>query len=121
VKVSLADVIWVSSQRHPKVLALKVPVQPDPGTMTAQQHQIGQVFAFRVTGAVQGSVWGTGTYTSDSRIAAAAVHAGLIKVGESGVVKVRVVPAQGAYVGSTQNGVTTSNYGPWDGSYEFVK
>ena len=41
--------------------------------------------------------------------------------GQVGVVKVRIVPGQAAYDGSTKNGITTSAYGPWGGSYEFVK
>ena len=59
--------------------------------------------------------------TADSRLAVAAVHAGVLKVGETGIVKVQVVPALNAYVGSTQNGVSTSDYGPWHGSYQIIK
>ena len=33
----------------------------------------GAVYYFRVTGALDGSVWGAGTYTGDSTLAAAAV------------------------------------------------
>jgi hypothetical protein len=33
------------------------------------------------------------------------------------VVKVTIVPPLEAYMGSTQNGVTTSDYGPWPGAY----
>ena len=47
--------------------------------------------------------------------------AGLVKVGETKVLKVRIAPALNAYTGSTMNGVTSSGYGPWSGSYEFVK
>ena len=45
----------------------------------------------------------------------------MLKVGQSGTVKVRVVPPLNVYIGSTQNGVTTSPYGPWDGAYEILK
>jgi hypothetical protein len=44
-----------------------------------------------------------------------------VKVGQAGVVKVKIVAPLNAYVGSTKNGVTTRPYGPWSGSYEFVK
>src|SRR5262249_15593312 len=99
----------------------KLVPQADPGNVTALQGQVGAVFAFRVTGALHGSVWGTGVYTSDSTIAVAAVHAGLLKVGQTGIVKVQIVPAQASYMGSTQHGVTSSPYGPWNGSYQFIK
>jgi hypothetical protein len=38
-------------------------------------------------------------------------------VGQTGVVKVTIVPALAAYTGSTQNGVATMDYGPWPGAY----
>ncbi len=71
----------------------------------------GAVHYFRVTGVAEGQVWGTDTYTRDSSLGAAAVHAGLLKPGESAVLRVTVVPALPSYQGSTRNGVTTSDYG----------
>ena len=66
--------------------------------------------------ALSGSVWGTGTYTTDSRVCRAAIHAGAIPVSGG---TVTVTPAEGlpAYQGSTANGITTSNYGSWTGSF----
>lgn len=121
VQVKLADVARAVSLAHPDPVIEKLVVLPDPGHLTALKFQVGQVFAFRVTGALHGSVWGSGTYTSDSALAVAAVHAGVLKLGQAGTVKVRIAPALNAYVGSTQNGVTTRDYGPWDGSYEIIK
>jgi len=121
VQVKLADVARAVSQAHPEPIDEKLVSQPDPGTLTGLQGQIGKVFAFRVTGALQGNVWGTGTYTSDSTLAVAAVHAGVLRVGQTRTIKVRVVTPLTAYVGSTQNGVTTRGYGPWDGAYEIIK
>ncbi len=93
-------------------------VQPDPGNLTNLQNEVGKTFYFRVTGAVNnGTVWGTDIYTSDSPLAMAAVHAGVLKAGQTGVVKVEIVPGQASYAGSTQNGVTTQDYGPWPGAY----
>jgi hypothetical protein len=97
-------------------------VLPDPGNLKAYEQKIGEVFAFSVTGAVAGgSIWGTDMYTTDSRLAMAAVHAGLLKDGETGVVKVKIVAGQPSYAGSAKNGVTSSGYGGYGGSYEFVK
>jgi hypothetical protein len=66
--------------------------------------------------ALSGSVWGTGTYTTDSRVCRAAVHAGAIPA-TGGVVEVTPAPGLPAYAGSAANGITTSNYGPWSASF----
>lgn len=85
-------------------------------------QRVGQTVGVQVTGAIGGSVWGTGVYTSDSSLATAAVHAGALKVGESGVVKIRFVQSPPNYVGSNQNGVASSDYGPFtSGSYEIIR
>lgn len=67
-----------------------------------------------------GSVWGSEIYTDDSDLGKAAVHAGILKPGERGIVTVKILPGLASYNGSNQNGVTTSNYGSWGGSFEFV-
>lgn len=65
-----------------------------------------------------GPVWGTGVYTTDSRICRAAIHAGVIAPA-GGVVNVMPVPGLPSYFGSAQNGVTSSNYGSWGSSFTF--
>jgi hypothetical protein len=94
---------------------------PDPGTLVNLQGEIGKVFHFRVTGNVNGAVWGTGVYTSDSTLATAAVHAGVVQAGQIGVVKVRIVVPPPAFTGTTSNGVTTSDYGMFQGAYEIIR
>jgi LCCL domain len=66
-----------------------------------------------------GSVWGTGTYTDDSSICTAAVHAGLITVAAGGAVTIQIAPGKDAYQGTTANGVTSSSYGTFSGSFTF--
>jgi hypothetical protein len=95
--------------------------QPDPGTMVNFRGQNGKTFLFEVTGNLTGTVWGSDSYTDDSAIATAAVHAGILKDGEKGAVKVTVLGGEQAYTGTTRNGVTTNNYGPWQGSYKLEK
>jgi hypothetical protein len=73
-----------------------------------------------ITGAGGGSIWGTDIYTSDSYVAAAAVHAGVLTVGQTKEIYVKVVEGQSNYEGTTRNGVSTSGYGGWDLSYQFV-
>ena len=69
--------------------------------------------------AMSGTVWGSGTYTTDSRICRAAVHAGAIPA-TGGVIVVTPAPGLPAYAGSAANGITTSNYGPWSASFTVV-
>lgn len=63
-----------------------------------------------------GSVWGTGTYTSDSRICRAAVHAGAIPA-TGGSVLVTPTPGRAGYEPSTAHGVASSRYGAWSASF----
>jgi hypothetical protein len=86
------------------------------------RNQVGQFFYFEVTGSKAGNVWGTGIYTTDSPIPTAAVHAGVLRDGQKGFVKVTVLPGQQSYEGSTRNGVTTYNFGqPFPASYRVTK
>ncbi|MGZ6095348.1 MAG: LCCL domain-containing protein, partial [Polyangiales bacterium] len=63
------------------------------------------------------SVWGTGWYTSDSSICAAAIHAGAIKASKGGKVTVKAKKGLKAYKGSKANGVNTTDYGSFEGSF----
>jgi hypothetical protein len=96
------------------------PALPNPGSLQIYQAQIGKVLLIEVTGALGGSVWGTDVYTLDSALATAAVHAGVVKVGKTGIVKVRILPARAAFVGSNRNGVDSQPYMNYPGAYEFV-
>ena len=77
----------------------------------------GTTYYFRVTGATDGSVWGTDVYTGDSVLAVAAVHAGVVKPGESAVVRVTVMPPLTQYQGSVRNGVTSHDFGRFGAAY----
>ena len=77
----------------------------------------GTTYYFRVTGASEGSVWGTDVYTGDSSLAAAAVHAGAVKAGETAVVRVTVVRPLNHYQGSVRNGVTSHDYERYGTAY----
>lgn len=90
---------------------------PDPGNLMGFRNQVGQTLTFSVTGAAGGSVWGDGIYTDDSSLARAAVHAGVLQVGQSGTIRVTILPGQSSYAASSRNGVQTSSYGNWSGSF----
>jgi len=65
-----------------------------------------------------GSVWGTDVYTDDSAICRAAVHAGVIGSGGGGV-RIRMLPGMQRYAGTQRNGVESTSYESWHGSYRF--
>ena len=54
------------------------------------------------------------------KLGTVAVHAGVLKLGQTGIVKVTILPGQNGYTGSTRNGISTSDYGPWGGSFVVV-
>ena len=66
-----------------------------------------------------GNVYGTNTYTDDSSVCTAAVHAGVITLREGGVVTMVVGPGLRAYEASTKNGIESRRFGPWQGSFSF--
>lgn len=102
---------------------------PDPGTLSTFQGQEGQVLYFQITGGMPGggrgglgggSVWGTDVYTLDSTLAMAAVHAGAVRSGETGVVAVTILAPQASFEGSFRNGVTSSSWGQFPGAFKFA-
>ena len=78
---------------------------------------VGATYYFRVTGTDTGMAWGTDVYSGDSHIALAAVHAGLVKVGDQAVVKVVSVPPPPSFSGSARHGVTTHDFGRYGGAF----
>ena len=86
-------------------------VAPDPGDLVHLANDLGKRFAFRVTGSLNGRVWGTDVYTSDSSLAAVAVHAGILRPGQTGVIRVMILPPNQAFRGTTRNGVVSFGYG----------
>jgi hypothetical protein len=72
-----------------------------------------------VTGTTEGNVWGTGIYSDDSDISRAAVHAGIVKLGETKTVRITILPGQSSYAGTVQNGIESYDYVEWEGSFKF--
>lgn len=88
------------------------------GDLRTLEGKIGQSFYFQVTGEAHGPLWGTDVYTSDSSLEAACVHAGVLRPGESGVVKVTMVSPIASYRGSTRHGVRSNDWTvSWSGAY----
>jgi hypothetical protein len=92
-----------------------------PPSMVDLCDSIGATYYFRLQGGIEGQVWGTDIYTGDSTLAMAAVHVGALKAGESGIVKVTVVPPLNQYAGSARNGVTSSDFGRYGIAYRLER
>lgn len=98
-----------------------------PPTLAAYPQQYGKELTFAVTGAALApganvGIWGTDTYTLDSQLAVAAVHAGLVKLGETTAVRVRIVASPPQFVATTRHGVNSTAYGSYPaGAFEFVR
>lgn len=87
---------------------------------TNRRANVGQTFVYNCSpNGTFDTVWGTDVYTDDSSICTAAVHAGKITRAAGGTVTIEITPGQEAYIGSARNGVTSSNYGSWGGSFIF--
>jgi hypothetical protein len=98
-----------------------------PGNLSAYQQQFGKELTFTVTGftpapGTNPNLWGTDQYTLDSNFAAAVVHAGLAKPGETVTVRVRIVQSPLQFVSTFRNNVNSTAYGSYPaGAYEFVR
>lgn len=97
--------------------AIQAATQNDMQAYTTSD--IGKIYKMTITGA-QGSGWGTDIYTNDSYIPAMAVHAGVIAIGQTKEVYIKIVEGLNDYPSSTRNGITTSSWGSWGLSYQFV-
>ena len=85
---------------------------------TPANNGCGPYPAISVTGNTGGPVWGSNPYTDDSNFGTAAVHAGLIAVGETAIIEPYAVDNYPSYSGSAANGVTTYDWGgAWCGYY----
>jgi hypothetical protein len=90
-------------------------------TALSLTERMGERFPFNCPAdGRHGVVWGSDTYTADSSVCTAAVHAGLISLAGGGDVTIEMRPGQQAYQGSDRNGASTLSYGSYDASFVFV-
>lgn len=99
-----ADVV-AASAAQPSTAA-----PPGPDSLTRLATKIGDTHLFTITGANRGIIWGTDVYTIDSNLAAAAVHAGALAAGETGVVKVTILESQAEHVGSLRHEIMSHRW-----------
>jgi len=67
-----------------------------------------------------GAIWGTAVYTDDSNICSAAQHSGAITQANGGSFLLIVTAGQSIYPASTQNGITSQEWGEWGRSITLV-
>ena len=102
-------------------------VSTTPTNLMTYQQQFGKELVFNVTGFTTGngqqaSLWGTDVYSLDSSLAAAVVHAGLAKSGETVTVRVRIVQSPQQFVASFRNGISSTTFGNYPaGAFEFTR
>ena len=79
--------------------------------VAAKDKNVGAMFMVNCpANCAGGIVWGTDTYTSDSSVCMAAIHAGVIAKDKGGAVKVMVVKGLDKYAGSERNGVKSDEW-----------
>lgn len=120
-ELKLADLRALSTQPAEEYDVLPKEILPDPGSLYSYTQHIGKTFFFQVTGNQNGSVWGTDLYTADTNLATACVHAGALKPGEAGIVKVTIVASPAQFTASTRNGISSHSYAQYPAAYKIAK
>lgn len=87
-----------------------------PASMISFEN--GKTFKFKCpSDGKESAVWGSDTYTLDSSICTAAVHAGKLASESGGSVTIELRPGESTYKGSTRNGIKTNDYGEYGQSF----
>ncbi|NVO10261.1 MAG: hypothetical protein HXX16_09900, partial [Bacteroidales bacterium] len=111
--------VIASNHIHAQTTALA-----DPGNMVSYRGDDYTSYYFLVTSTNSGVVWGgcnnPFSYTDNSNIGTAIVHFWGLTLGEQWVIQVKVLPGLSSYVGCDNNGITSSTYGSWSGSFQLV-
>lgn len=111
----------LSPEQMNRLLAQGLLAHDPPRTMVDHCAQVGLTYYFRITGDADGPVWGTDTYTGDSTVACAAVHAGLVKAGDTAVLRVVVVEPPERFEGSLRHGVTSHDFERYGTAFRFER
>lgn len=89
-------------------------------TCENKRGNIGKIYSYMIKGSDEGRVWGYGIYSDDSNIAKAAVLDGKCNLGEYKTVFIKIIEGQSSYLSYSKNGINSSSWGSWPGSYKFV-
>ena len=93
--------------------------QQAPSNLMSYRSNVGKLYTFKVTGKVNGRVWGgwNNIYTDHSDLATAAVHSGYVKIGETKLIKVRIINDVKNYPSSSRNGINSMKCDTWPGAF----
>ncbi len=82
---------------------------------------LGNIYPVRVIGTDSGNTYGTDVYYPNSNINKAATHMGLVEIGETKTVYIKIVKSPvGGYIGNTRNRVTTVTTSDTPNGFVFV-
>lgn len=86
------------------------------------RKHLGEALSFvcPATDGGKARLYGTDTYTDDSPICAAAIHAGALRAGQAGVVTIVIGNGAKSFKGSERHGIASLDYGAWPHSYSFA-
>jgi hypothetical protein len=80
----------------------------------------GHTFRLRVRGSTFGYLWGTNSYTDDSSVPAAAVHAGVLGADQEAELTITCEGERASFDGSFSNGVLSKAYGAWPRAFSMA-
>lgn len=118
-KVFIIVFVLISLIAIPAYAGGPIRVNVDDLDLSDYRGQDGTVLSMEVTGTTDGNAWGTGIYSDDSDIPHAAVHAGVVKLGETKWIEITILPGQSSYKGTLKNGIESYDYSEWEGSFKF--
>ena len=81
--------------------------------------RVGDSIEMSIMGA-SGVVYGDIVYADDSSVAAAAVHAGVLAVGETKTIRIYILGPYKGFVASLRNGIKSFSFPKWPGSFAFA-
>jgi len=115
-----ADISLNSFRAYTETRASSADAFAQRGSSPKNYRGTKQRLKFVVTGAEAGAVYGSTLYSDESNFEAAAVHAGVVAVGQPTVVLVEILPGQDAAGAEMVDGSMSTWYGRWSGSYRFL-
>ena len=122
--VAVASTLSMSAGQSPAVPAQQVTLAAQAQTnVAAFRDQPGRRLTFVCPAHVNinQDIYGTDDYTDTSPVCAAAAHAGVFTPGTSTAVTIVMQGEKQSFTASTRNSVRSLAYGPWSGTYSFVR
>lgn len=107
----------IEAQASPVVPGAAPGAVGQAGPITIRKLAIGDQVTLPITGRSSGAIWGDVIYTLDSDPGTAAVHAGLVRDGETKMIRVWVVPGPSSFAETNRNGIRSRRWGPFQAAF----